>query len=265
MAHKEDSLTSLVLPAYNPGSSIERIWREVQWFLQSRKEKWEVLFVCDGCTDGTAERLHQLASGGKSPTRILSYPKNQGKGHAVRHGLLSARGAYRLFTDVDLAYGWDDVLRIAQALWDGAEVAIASRRHPDSKLILPVKMQGYAYRRHVQSKVFSAIVRFMLPLPTLDTQAGLKGMSARAARMVLPPLACKGFGFDCELLVTCQRAGLNVLEMPVTVRFDDSSSTTSMKSAWKMLGEIWKVRRGQNAVPALEPAPPSQSDIAAAA
>jgi len=262
--HKDVALTSLVLPAYNPGPGIARTWRELTSFLRGRPESWEVIFVCDGCTDGTPERLHELSREDRAPVRILSYPQNQGKGYAVRHGLLAARGAYRLFTDVDLAYGWDDVVRVAQTLWSGAEVAIASRRHEDSKLILPQRLQGYAYRRHLQSQIFSFIVRMLLPLPDFDTQAGLKGLTARAARTVLPPLECKGFGFDCELLVTCVRQGLPVVEVPVTVRFEDVASTTGFKAARSMLAEIWQMRRRQK-VAVVSHTPPADSDIAAAA
>src|SRR5262249_48694363 len=158
------------------------------------------------------------------------YLPNRGKGFAVRHGLREARGQYRLFTDVDLAYGFDDVRRVANALQSGADAAIAARLHPDSRLVLPPGVQGYAYRRHLQSLVFSAMVRFLLPLKQRDTQAGLKGLSARTAQLVLGELECDGFGFDCELLVACQGHGLKVAEVPVTLSFESTSSTTSWRS-----------------------------------
>src|SRR5262249_8275616 len=154
------------------------------------------LFVCDGCTDGTSARLAELARDEPDRVRVLSYDRNRGKGYAVRHGLAAARGQWRLFTDVDLAYGFDDVAPLALTLQDGAEVAIAPRLHPDSGLLLPPRLQGYAYWRHLQSLAFAALVRLLLPLTQRDTQAGLKGLSARAAQRVLPHLRCDGFGFD---------------------------------------------------------------------
>ena len=262
---REGPLISLVLPAFNPGPLVESTWRRVCDFMRDKGQAWEILFVCDGCTDGTAERLARLNREANSPIRVLSYEKNQGKGYAVRHGMLAARGHYRLFTDVDLAYDFDDVERIAFSLRGGADVAIASRTHPDSRLIMPPHLQGYAYRRHLQSKVFSWIVRVLLTLPPYDTQAGLKGMTARAARSLLPPLSCNGFGFDCELLSSCVRAGLKIAEIPVSVRFEDGASTTGFRAAQRMLAEIWRVRRSQNSTLPPQMQPPSQSDIAAAA
>jgi dolichyl-phosphate beta-glucosyltransferase len=262
---REGPLMSLVLPAFNPGQLVERTWRKVRNFMQDKGSAWEIIFVCDGCTDGTPERLAKLNEEEDASIRVLSYEKNQGKGYAVRQGMLAARGHYRLFTDVDLAYDFDDVERIADALRRGSDVAIASRTHPDSRLILPPHLQGYAYRRHLQSRVFSFIVRLLLTLPPYDTQAGLKGMTAQAARMLLPPLVCNGFGFDCELLSAGVRAGLKIAEIPVSVRFEDGASTTGLRAAQKMLAEIWRVRQRKNLAQPPQTQPPSQSDIAAAA
>ncbi len=234
---------SLVFPAYNPGPALEYTWPEVERFLRQTAPDWEVLFVCDGCTDGTPDRLTRWSASLRERVRVLSYAPNRGKGHAVRHGLRAARGRYRLFTDVDLAYGFDDVRRVAATLERGADVAIASRLHPDSALLLPPRLQGYAYRRYLQSLVFSALVRRMLPVTQRDTQAGLNGLTARAAELLLPRLRCDGFEFDCELLTACARHALAVVEVPVCVRYRDAASTTSAGNVLRMVRALWAIRR----------------------
>jgi len=244
-----DRLTSLVFPAYNPGAQVERTWADVRRFLAQAPGSWEVLFVCDGCTDGTAQRLAALSRAEAGRVRVLSYSPNRGKGHAVRLGLREARGTYRLFTDFDLAYGWDDVLRLARTFWGGAEVAVASRAHPESRLIVPVALQGYAYRRHVQGLVFGALARLLLPLRQTDTQAGLKGLGPRAAWLVLPHLRCDGFGFDCELLTACARYDLAVVEVPVHVRVEDRASTTGVRATGQMIRELLEIRRDWRRTP----------------
>jgi hypothetical protein len=264
----QDGLTSLVLPAYNPGPrQAERTWAEVRRFLDVAPGRWEVIVVCDGSDDGTPEQLAAFTRGDSGRVRVLGHAPNRGKGYAVRQGLAAARGAHRLFTDFDLAYGWDDVLRVARALWDGAEVAVASRTHPESRLVVPVGLQGYAYRRHLQSIAFGAFARLLLPLRQADTQAGLKGVSARAAWVVLPHLRCDGFGFDCELLTACARYRLPVVEVPVQVRSEDRHSTTGLRAAMRMIGEIVQIRRDWRKTPpaiampltAAEPAPLKQA------
>jgi glycosyltransferase involved in cell wall biosynthesis len=243
VSEPERGLTSLVFPAYNPGRLVEKTWSEVHEFLQAAPGNWEIVFVCDGCTDGTPELLRDLTREQAGAVRVLGYHPNRGKGYAVRQGLLAARGQWRLFTDVDLAYAFEDILRVAGALRAGADVAIASRLHPQSRLVLPPALQGYAYRRHLQSLVFSWLVRLLLPLTQRDTQAGLKGLSARAVQAVMPHLRCSGFEFDCELLTACARLGLPVIEVPVCVRYENSASTTSLHGVGRMVRELWKIRR----------------------
>lgn len=236
---------SLILPTYNAGAEIERTWHAVARFVSEQAAggtAWEAVFVLDGCTDGTDDRLAALAPGAPH-LRVIGYPRNRGKGHALRTGLLAARGDHRIFTDVDLAYSFDDVLRVAAALRDGAEVAIASREHPASRLQLPPALLGYTFRRRIQSLLFGAVARRVLGLPHHDTQAGLKGMSAAVAERIVPELRCDGFGFDCELLTACARIGVAVIETPVCVRYDDRASTTGPGAGFRMLREVWNIRR----------------------
>jgi glycosyltransferase involved in cell wall biosynthesis len=271
-------MTSLILPAYNPGPAVEDTWHAVAAFIAeraARSDPWEAVFVLDGCTDDTPERLGRLAAarrsqfgGGNLPQvppappsrlRIVKYGQNRGKGYAVRTGLLSARGAYRVFTDVDLAYSFDDVLQVAGALRAGAAVAIASRTHPDSRLVLPVACLSAARRRHFQSRVFGSAARMILPLTQRDTQAGLKGVAAFVAEQLVPELKCDGFGFDCELLTACNRAGLAVVEVPVTVRYESAATTTGTRAGLSMLLELWQIRRhwrNRSVTVALAPAVP---------
>jgi hypothetical protein len=138
---------------------------------------------------------------------------------------------------------------VADALRAGAAVAIASRSHPDSQMILPTRLQGYVYRRHLQSLAFSALVRLLLPLTQQDTQAGLKGVSAATAQLVLPHLTCDGFGFDCELLTACVRYGLTITEVPVCVRYEDRASTTNVVAISRMVRELWHIRHAWRQAP----------------
>jgi dolichyl-phosphate beta-glucosyltransferase len=249
----DSGLTSLVFPAYNPGPRLARTWQAVQQFLSQAPGRWEVLFVCDGCTDGTPGQLAGLVPSASGTVRVISYAPNRGKGYAVRRGLTEAAGQWRLFADIDLAYGLEDVIRVAQTLWAGAEVAIASRAHPESRVLLPIRLQGYAYRRQLQSQLFTALARLLLPVQQRDTQAGLKGLSAAAALRLLPLLHCNGFGFDCELLTACARHGVPVTEVPVCLRYEDADSTTGARTMLRMVQELLHIRHAWRQPPLAVP------------
>jgi dolichyl-phosphate beta-glucosyltransferase len=239
----DEPQTSLVFPTYNPGPNLDRTCAAVAKFLHTHPEPWEVLFVCDGCTDDSPARLRAWAKDVGPQVRVLNYVPNRGKGYAVRTGLQAARGHWRVFADVDLAYDFADIAAVAQALQDGADVAIAARQHAASRLDLPSHLQGYAYRRHLQGRVFAQLTQLLLGLPFADTQAGLKGMTAEVANDLLPRLRCNGFGFDCELLTVALRSGYGVAEVPVCVHWNDETSTTRWWTTVRMVRDLWRIRR----------------------
>jgi len=247
---------SLVFPTYNPGSRLRHTLAELADFLAVAPDCWELVFICDGCTDDTQAQL-QSWKPIRGSVRIFSYTPNRGKGYAVRQGLLAASAPYRIFTDIDLAYPFRDIERVARVLRSGSDVVIGSRAHRDSIVELPSNLLGYAYRRYVQSRIFGLLVRALLPLNQNDTQAGLKGFSERAVRMTVPRITCDGFGFDCELLTACVRLGLAISEVPVHVRYESGGSTTNFRSTMRMVEELWRIRRAWPA--AIEKSPSIES------
>jgi hypothetical protein len=120
---------------------------------------------------------------------------------------------------------------------------------------MPTGLQGYAFLRHLQSLLFSGLVRWLLPLELKDTQAGLKGFSAGVIEQLIPRVRCHGFEFDCELLTGCVRLGIPITEMPVLVRYDNNSSTTSWKTSLRMIRGLWRIRQNWKMV-APQPAAP---------
>ncbi len=233
---------SLVLPLYNPGERLRHTLAQLSDFVAETNERWELVFVCDGSTDGSAEQI-KTWSKDRGNVRFVDYAPNRGKGYAVRQGLLTATAPHRIFTDIDLAYPFGDIRQVAWQLRAGHEAVIGSRTHPDSTLELSPSALRYAMRRQQQSQVFGTLVRTLLPLTQRDTQAGLKGFSARIVNTIAPKLHCDGFGFDCELLTACVRHGVPVTEVPVHVRCDADGSTTSFRSTLRMINELWRIRR----------------------
>ncbi|MBL8793841.1 MAG: glycosyltransferase family 2 protein [Planctomycetia bacterium] len=254
-------LTSLLFPTYNPGDDLERTWPEVRRFLHEAPGTWEVLYICDGCTDGSPERLARLTAN-EPRVRIVSHAPNRGKGYAVRQGLEAARGRHRIFTDVDLSYGLDGVLRVAMQLRGGADVVIGSRTHPEASFLVPTHLQDYAFWRRIQSSCFRLLASRLLPLPYGDTQGGLKGFSERALDAILPLLRCDGFAIDCEILSACEHCRLSVVEVPVCFHYRDTT-TVNLKKTLRMVRDLRSIRRQFRALPSFSAAVPMQPRRAA--
>lgn len=124
-----------------------------------------------------------------------------------------------------------------------AEIVVASRVHTESRYLIRPSFFRHLYTRHSSGRFLNWLVRVLL-LPGLsDTQAGLKGFSADAAVSLFAGWIPDGFGFDLAVLARVRRAGMVVVEVPVTFRYDREPSTMrSVADTFDMLRDLAMVR-----------------------
>jgi dolichyl-phosphate beta-glucosyltransferase len=244
---------SLVIPVYNAAEQLPATLEAVDAFAERYPESLEVLFVDDHSSEVETQLILDDFARRRGYARVLRNTVNRGKGFSVTRGMLAARGQYRVFTDVDLAYPLDQVYRILGELRQGADVAIACRVLPESRYLMSPSFFHYLYTRHLMSRAFNKVVqKFLLP-GILDTQAGLKGFTAAAAALCFSRTTIPGFGFDIECLYVAQQHGLAIKQTAVNFRYDDEPTTVRFaRDSNRMLQDIWKVKtnawRGQYAV-----------------
>src|SRR4029453_7295052 len=104
-------LLSVVIPAYNEGRRLPPTLEKIQRYLAGRPH--EIVVVDDGSQDDTAARA--AAAG----VTVVKSEGNRGKGHAVRHGMLRARGQRRLMTDADLSTPIEELDRLMKKMDEG--------------------------------------------------------------------------------------------------------------------------------------------------
>jgi len=244
---------SLVIPVYNAADLLPDTLAAVDHFLTHAPRRVEVLFVDDCSSEVETQIVLEDFTRRRDDVRVLRNACNRGKGYSVTRGMLAARGRYRVFTDVDLAYPLDQVHRIVDELARGADVAIACRVLPESRYLMSPTFFHYLYTRHLMSRAFNRVVQAFLLPGILDTQAGLKGFTAAAAELCFGRSTIPGFGFDIECLYIAQRHGLTIKQTAVNFRYDDEPTTVRFaRDTSRMLQDIWQVRtnawRGQYAV-----------------
>lgn len=177
----------------------------------------EVIAVEDGSTDGTAELLDRF-DGLPERFRVIRFPRNRGKGAAVRDGMLAARGDLALMMDADLSTPLEELAVVLAAIRSGADVAIGSRALDRTKVL--VHQPVY---RELMGRVFNRVLRFITRLPYRDTQCGFKLFNLATAIRLFELQRVEGFAFDAEVLVNARRLGLTVKEVPV--RWIDNPDT----------------------------------------
>ncbi|HEU4643298.1 MAG TPA: glycosyltransferase [Gemmatimonadaceae bacterium] len=233
---------SLVVPVYNGAGRLPGSLGELRAWLCDRAYDWELILVDDHSGARVAELLADFACATPGVT-VLRNDRNRGKGFSVARGMLAARGQYRVFTDADLAYPASEVDRILCDLYGGADVAVACRVLPASRYIMSPTFFSYLYTRHVMSRLYNALVRWTLVPGILDTQAGLKGFTARAAEIVFPRLTIPRFGFDVEALFIARRHGLSIRQTAVHFRYEDEPTTVRfLADAARMARDLALIR-----------------------
>ncbi len=159
-----------------------------------------ILVVDDGSTDATASVLGKVVASDPGRYRVLSLGGNQGKGEAVRRGLLAAiSGGADLvaYCDADFAAPPAEVARLVDML--------RSERDVDVVIGSRVALMGNDIRRsalrHFTDRLFATAGSRALRMPVYDTQCGAKALRVTPSlRQALATPFVSRWAFDIELL-----------------------------------------------------------------
>lgn len=227
---------SVVVPAFNEERRLPPTLIDIIDFFERKSIRYEVLVVDDGSTDGTAEVVRKFERV-RPEVRLIQLPKNQGKGHAVRLGVLNSRGARILFVDADGATPIAEAERLQAALDAGSDVAIGSRAlsSTDTKV-------ATSLHRKLLGRVFNRCVNVILLPSIADTQCGFKMFSRKAALFLFRKQTSDRFSFDVELLFLAHKAGLTVAEVPINWTNVPGSKVNLVVDALLMFRDVFRFR-----------------------
>jgi dolichyl-phosphate beta-glucosyltransferase len=228
---------SLIIPAYNEAGRLPCYLPSIKPYLDSLyMDSYEVIVVDDGSRDGLAAFLESLCAEWPQLS-LIRHLENQGKGAAVRRGMLSARGDVILFADADGATPIAEEKKLRDAIDRGAAVAVGDR------LLRPGKAVQRSWHRGVLGKAFASLTRRFFDLPVLDTQCGFK-MFRREAGLRLARLCHRpDYLFDVEILLWAQRLGYHIAEVPVAWRDVPGSKVHPIRDGWTMLRGLFDLHR----------------------
>jgi dolichyl-phosphate beta-glucosyltransferase len=198
---------SVVIPAYNEQGRLGPTLDRVRDYLSGRRLTWELVVVDDGSIDRTAE-IVLWAAAADPRIRLVRYPRNRGKGYAVREGVRAAVGDRVLICDADLAAPIEELERL-WTMSPGAIGAIGSRSDPTF-------ITAHQNRvREALGRLGNRVIRRVAKLEAADTQCGFKLFEGSAARALFSLARVDRWAFDVEILHLCARFGWRVDEVPV--------------------------------------------------
>ena len=226
---------SIIIPAYNEEHRLPHTLEQIFSFLKEQSYSAEVLVVENGSKDRTYTIASEFAE--RYPNLHVFQEKQKGKGNAVRHGIMKARGEYRFMCDADLSMPVTEINKFLPPALGHIDIAIASRE------VKGAVRYNEPYLRHFTGRVFNTLIR-LLVLPDLqDTQCGFKCFRAPVAEDIFQYMTLSGWSFDVEILYIARQKGYQIQEIPIQWYFNDDTKISVLRDSLRMFLDLLNIRR----------------------
>lgn len=215
---------TFVIPVYNEEIDLSKNVPDLYKYLDKSlgSYKWEILIADNASVDNTKKIGKKLAKDSK--IKYIRIPL-KGRGRALKKSWLFSKSDYLFYMDVDLSSDLKFISKLLGALDEGADIAIGSR------LAKGAKVYGRTATREFISRSYSLMFRSLFFTHFKDAQCGFKAIKRSVAEKVLPVIKDTGWFFDSELLITAEKAGFEIAEIPIVWHDDPDSTVKVVKTA----------------------------------
>ena len=245
----------IVIPVYNEELHLAASVTALGRYLDTAFPFTATITIADNAsTDGTWKVATELADTLDGVAAI--HLTEKGRGRALRAAWSRSAASVVAYMDVDLATGLDALLPLVAPLLSGhSDVAIGTRLVTGAHVVRGV-------RRELISRGYNLVLRGALGSQCTDAQCGFKAMRREVAFELLPLVEDNRWFFDTEVLVTAQRIGLRIHEVPVDWVDDEDSRVDVVHTALEDLrGVIRLLGPSARRRVALRPARPTRPDL----
>ncbi len=224
----------IVVPVYNEAAQLEERITALRTFLDTSFPFRALVTVVDNAsTDDTAEVAADLAARMRG-VAAMHLPR-KGRGYALREAWSTSDAPVVAYMDVDLSTSLPALLPLVAPLLSGhRDVAIGSRLALGAHVVRGPK-------RELISRAYNLLLKLTLRGRFSDAQCGFKALRRDAAQMLLPLVEDNEWFFDTELLVTAERMGLRIGEVPVDWVDDPDSRVDIVSTAADDLRGVWRL------------------------
>jgi glycosyltransferase involved in cell wall biosynthesis len=224
----------IVVPVYNEAAHLAERVTELRQFLNTSFPFPALVTIVDNAsTDDTYAVATELAA--TTPGVAVMHLPRKGRGYALRAAWSTSNAPVVAYMDVDLSTSLPALLPLVAPLLSGhRDVAIGSRLAQGAHVIRGPK-------RELISRAYNLLLKFTLRGRFSDAQCGFKALTRDAARQLLPLVEDNEWFFDTELLVTAERQGLRIGEVPVDWVDDPDSRVHIMSTALDDLRGVWRM------------------------
>ena len=221
----------VIIPTYNERKNLGSIVGRVRVSVPDA----HVLVVDDNSPDGTGTLADELAAEDVH-IHVLHRSEKKGLGGAYIAGFRWALDeGFSAVVEMDADGSHQpEQLRFLLAALDHSDLVIGSRWVPGSYVV------NWPKSRQLLSRSGNAYARFMLGTQLHDLTAGYRVYRDTALRRIgLENVQSQGYSFQVDLTLRALRAGLEVIELPIT--FVDRATGTSKMSGAIIAEALWRV------------------------
>lgn len=213
----------VIIPTYNEKENIHKIIDAV--FAQ--EGNYHILIIDDGSPDGTASIVKQIQKEKSENLHLIERSGKLGLGTAYITGFkwaLEHGYEYIFEMDADFSHNPDDLPKLYDACFKGADLAIGSRYCNGISVI------NWPIGRVIMSYYASAYVRTVLGMKIYDCTAGFKCYRRRLLEKIdFSKIQMKGYGFQVEMKYNAYKLGFKITEVPI-IFVDRTEGTSKMSS-----------------------------------
>jgi len=203
---------SIVSPMYNEQDNIEGTVQEIKRVLANYERPWELILVNDGSTDRTLEVATRIA--GQYPNiSVVSYPKNRGRGYALRSGFARASGNFMITIESDLSWNAESILEMLKKFEEDITI--------DLVLASPYMKGGRTENIPLKRLAISKLGNKILGLAMKGNLNMVTQMFRGYRREVIDALELESDGKEIhlEILSKAMAAGYRVVEIPAVLKW----------------------------------------------
>jgi len=164
-------MISIVIPLFNEQESILDLYSEICNAISSYND-WEIIFIDDGSSDGSAEKIIDIASK-DSKVKLISFYRNFGKSAALSEGFKNANGDIIITMDADLQDDPAEIPNFVNKISEGSDLVSGWK-----------KVRHDPWAKTFPSKIFNFVTRLLTGVKIHDFNCGLKAYRSSVIKSI---------------------------------------------------------------------------------
>jgi glycosyltransferase involved in cell wall biosynthesis len=192
---------SLIIPVYNERATLDELFARLDTLPDA-----QLVAVDDGSTDGSAERLDELAE--SRPNMEVLHKANGGKGSAIKAARARVRGDIVVIQDADLEYDPSDIPELVEPIDRGAADVVYGSRLSGGR-----PQRAYLFWHLVGNRFISLFAGILFNTTLTDLETGYKAF--RRDVFLSLDLRADDFGIEAEITAQICKQKLRIYELPI--------------------------------------------------